>query len=276
MEKGDAKTIKNVLTNVLESAETLDGIDSKLCDDIIAYAGKLDGKIKNPLALEIIRNFKVRALGAKVQTLRKDFPDKETAYNELLKAELRDILYGKYGKAGEVIINGTKDEINEEMLEVLAREISDVLISVTPGNTVFPGVDKALGRVRSRFSNNDLHKEISKETIDALLHKRKELKDRLKIQDTEYNYYEYYQKFYNGGGHKTAPNMDRNSAIDILNKYLGDGEKLAADSRLDDIKKTYRKLALQYHPDKCPDKSKKAQYQKIFQKVSNAYGSLKD
>ena len=42
-----------------------------------------------------------------------------------------------------------------------------------------------------------------------------------------------------------------------------------------EIKKTYRKLALKYHPDKAPE-SKKKEYEKKFKEISQAYSILSD
>jgi len=48
---------------------------------------------------------------------------------------------------------------------------------------------------------------------------------------------------------------------------------VARDASADDLKKSYRKLAMQYHPDRNPD-DKKAE--KKFKDVSEAYDVLKD
>lgn len=53
-------------------------------------------------------------------------------------------------------------------------------------------------------------------------------------------------------------------------KILG----LEKNASLDDIKKAYRKLALQYHPDRNPSDKKKAEEQ--FKKISEAYAVLSD
>src|SRR4030042_5375025 len=43
----------------------------------------------------------------------------------------------------------------------------------------------------------------------------------------------------------------------------------------DEIKKSYRKLALKYHPDRAPE-DKKKEYEAKFKEVSEAYGVLSD
>ncbi|GAI48630.1 unnamed protein product, partial [marine sediment metagenome] len=43
----------------------------------------------------------------------------------------------------------------------------------------------------------------------------------------------------------------------------------------DEIKKAYRKLALQYHPDRAPQ-SKKKEYEEKFKEISQAYRILSD
>ncbi|MFH0805791.1 MAG: DnaJ domain-containing protein, partial [Patescibacteria group bacterium] len=42
-----------------------------------------------------------------------------------------------------------------------------------------------------------------------------------------------------------------------------------------EIKKSYRKLALKYHPDRAP-KDKKKEYEEKFKEISEAYGILSD
>lgn len=47
-------------------------------------------------------------------------------------------------------------------------------------------------------------------------------------------------------------------------------------AKSDDIKKAYRKLVLQYHPDKIKDHSKKEEAKKKFQEIQEAYDVLHD
>ncbi len=50
---------------------------------------------------------------------------------------------------------------------------------------------------------------------------------------------------------------------------------VSRDAQVDEIKKTYRKLAVKYHPDKVPDEQKKASEEK-FKEISEAYAVLSD
>ncbi|OGX17889.1 MAG: hypothetical protein A3K83_07845 [Omnitrophica WOR_2 bacterium RBG_13_44_8b] len=53
--------------------------------------------------------------------------------------------------------------------------------------------------------------------------------------------------------------------IDDARKMLGLGE----DATLEEIKNAYRKLAHEYHPDKCKDEKKK-EYEEMFKKIAHA------
>lgn len=53
--------------------------------------------------------------------------------------------------------------------------------------------------------------------------------------------------------------------IDNARQLLGLGE----DATMDEIKKAYRKLAHEYHPDKCRDKKKK-ECEEAFKKINRA------
>ena len=59
--------------------------------------------------------------------------------------------------------------------------------------------------------------------------------------------------------------------IDEARKLFGLGEY----ARLAEIIKTYRKLSLQYHPDKCSD-NKKKECEKMFKKINHANNILKN
>ncbi|KAL6945333.1 hypothetical protein ACO0QE_002783 [Hanseniaspora vineae] len=51
---------------------------------------------------------------------------------------------------------------------------------------------------------------------------------------------------------------------------------VSEDSSFEEIKKSYRKLALKHHPDKSVDDDDKLKNEKIFQKISMAYQTLSD
>ena len=53
--------------------------------------------------------------------------------------------------------------------------------------------------------------------------------------------------------------------IDEARKVLG----LDEDATLKEIKDSFRKLSLKYHPDKCKEKDKK-NCEKVFKKINNA------
>jgi len=53
--------------------------------------------------------------------------------------------------------------------------------------------------------------------------------------------------------------------INEARKLLG----LEEEVTLEEIKKTYRKLAFEYHPDKCKDEKKK-ECEEMFKKISHA------
>ena len=53
--------------------------------------------------------------------------------------------------------------------------------------------------------------------------------------------------------------------IDEARRLLG----LDEDANLEEIKKSYRKLSLKYHPDRCKDKNKK-ECEEMFKKINQA------
>ena len=48
--------------------------------------------------------------------------------------------------------------------------------------------------------------------------------------------------------------------------------ELSNDATFDEIKKSYRKLSLKYHPDRNPDRNSS----KVFQRLNEAYDILSD
>ena len=48
------------------------------------------------------------------------------------------------------------------------------------------------------------------------------------------------------------------------------------DASADDIKKSFKKLSMQWHPDRCHDDSKKAEYEEKFKEIAEAYSVLSD
>jgi curved DNA-binding protein CbpA len=69
-------------------------------------------------------------------------------------------------------------------------------------------------------------------------------------------------------------NKNKNAQFDSDDYYQVLGLKKAAKAK--DIKSAYRKLALQYHPDKVKDDTMKEESEQIFVKVSLAYAVLSD
>jgi len=60
-----------------------------------------------------------------------------------------------------------------------------------------------------------------------------------------------------------------------MNKDYYEALGISKNASDEEIKKTYRKLALKYHPDKAPE-SKKKEYEEKFKEISHAYGVLSD
>jgi curved DNA-binding protein CbpA len=75
-----------------------------------------------------------------------------------------------------------------------------------------------------------------------------------------------------GGSGNRRPNKE--SQFDSDDYYQVLGLKKTAKSK--EIKSAYRKLALQYHPDKVKEEDQKEAAEKIFVKVSEAYAVLSD
>lgn len=72
-----------------------------------------------------------------------------------------------------------------------------------------------------------------------------------------------------GGGYQQRPAAPKPPSVDKYFRSLG----LPVSASHDDVRKAYRKLALQYHPDKNPGQKKLAAEAK-FQEISEAYDKL--
>ena len=58
--------------------------------------------------------------------------------------------------------------------------------------------------------------------------------------------------------------------MDTLRLHLTDRQISLKGAELSEIKKTYRKLALEFHPDKAP-KEKAQEYEAIFVEIAKAH-----
>ena len=274
--QGDYSTIYSVI----DSSSIKTPKDSKFWDDMIHYLGKIDGLVKNPEELERLKNVRALLIGNKVLELRKTNPDMANAYMEVLKTELRDILYKK-GNVGELSENL---RINEELIDRTAEQISEIVIQFNPTTTVFGALDRllereiqfrAMGSMAEAYAKVNNHKLMSDELFEAIKLKRQEVKTRLKIRTEDDFYQDYYDRYRKGAG-ASSSKLGRESAIDILNKYLPDDAKLKPDAVDGDIKRAYRELALKYHPDRAATEEEKVANEAIFKEIGDAYSVLKE
>ena len=274
--QGDYYTIYHVI----DDASLKTPKNSKLWDDMIQYLGKIDGVVKNPEELEKLKNLRALFVGNKVLELRKTNPDMANAYMEVLKTELRDMLYAK-GKAGELAENL---QINEELIDRVADQISHIWISFTPTYTVFGALDRllekemqfrAMGPMANAYASVNNHKMMSDELLEVLKLKRQEVKTRLKIRTADDFYQDYYSRYGKNNSGARASKLGKESAIDVLNKYLPEDAKLKPDASKGDIKSAYRELALKHHPDKAASEEEKVTNETIFKEIGAAYEALR-
>ena len=102
------------------------------------------------------------------------------------------------------------------------------------------------------------------------------MKERLKIRSDEDFYEDFKRHFFGGGGGKApASKLSKDSAKEILNKYLPQEQQLGDNLKSADIKKAYRQLAVKYHPDKASNAEQAKKFEEIFKEISEAYGVLK-
>lgn len=260
IKNGNFKTLRSILfrTCIESNAENdaIFGINNKLWDDMISLLDKIDDKFSNPKEIEILKNYRLKALAAKITTLKSNnYKNNDVdAYREILKTELKNILYGKSHSSIEV----SAKNINNEAIDAIAKEIEEIVTSWYPDTTLLGTIEKLIG-------NPKLSQEV-RQTLNIF---RTEMKERLGIKDFwESSANGFFDEYFKQFGSNSSSKISTNSAIDTFNKYLEDGEKLTADSSKESIKKAYKKLAMQFHPDKC-------QSDEVFKKIGQAYEALK-
>ena len=263
MMSGDYETIRSVLKDAIVKSDSegflfKEAKASPIWDDIINYLGNIEEVVKDPVELEKLKNYRIRAIGAKVLEFKKTNPDVANGYMKLLKEEITNVIYGT-SKNGL-----TKEAVNQNVINELAKEIGDLIYVPYPEKTIYETMERCM----EKTSN------VEYSTWKNL---RAQIKERLKIEDwSDEDFYEYFKRFFGGGrGSGKTIHQSKESAIDVLNKYL-DGNKLSPDSSPEEIKAAYRKLALKYHPDKCVQNGENPEVNKeIFQEIGNAYDALK-
>ena len=270
----DFLTTANIIRETAWATEP----NSKTYDDMIHFLGKIDNLVENPDELERLKNMRIALLGTKIYKLKSTDADLANAYYKILKTDLRNMLYGERNN-NELV---TKSEVNEEVIERIAEEFSQIIyFPLMPTTSVFGCIDTVISReleflrhgpqaqAWARVNNHTL---LSDKALDELLLKRKEINSRLNIDINDKYFEEYINRCRNN--QSITSNLSKNSAIDILNKYLPEEEKLQQDAEFSDIKKAYISLAKKYHPDKDTSDARKAEKTEIFMEIGKAYEAL--
>lgn len=70
---------------------------------------------------------------------------------------------------------------------------------------------------------------------------------------------------------KQASVDPKSNMISVFNKYLSDDMKLSNNATPEEVKKAYRKLSVENHPDKFSTDAEKRQHEEIFKVIASAY-----
>ncbi len=270
MQEGDGETILNVIkTSITQNKTTIDFVSdifkgekreklpAQFFDDLIQYLSRADEVVKNPKDLELLRNIKLFALAQKVRILKPLQPEQSKTYNDVLRTEVVEMLFGKGS------IKDIGEKFDEEMISSINNRLSDIIFDPEPEYSLFNAI---------KFNLD--YKNFNDDTVKIFKGKADEIKTRLGIKTDEDYFEEFKRRFYSGESAKTSSSA-KQEAYEVFNEYLEDGEKLTQTSSAAEIKAAYRKLAQKYHPDKIrnPEEAKKCE--DIFKRISSAYGTIK-
>ena len=260
MKEGDGKIIRYVMKNSIRKYENgaYKDVQSAFWDEAIQYLSKVDEVVKDPKELEFLKNIRLRAIGAKIMSVRNTAPEQKMIYHNILKSEIIDMLNGK-----DI---AEKIKIEDKAIDDIARRIGDIVWDFDPETTLYKAIEYNLDGFKHRYS---------KETQEILGNKLKDMKERLKIRSDEDFYEDFKRHFFGGGGKAPASKLSKDSAKEILNKYLPQEQQLGDNLKPADIKKAYRQLAVKYHPDKASNAEQAKKFEEIFKEISEAYGVLK-
>lgn len=261
MNEGDGKIIRYVMKKSISKYEngTYKNVQSAFWDEAIQYLSKVDEVVKDPKELEFLKNIKLRAIGAKIMSVRNTAPEQKMIYHNILKSEIIDMLNGK-----DI---AEKIKIEDKAIDDIARRIGDIVWDLEPETTLYKAIKYNL---EEGFAGR-----YSKETKEFLGTKLKDMQERLGIRSDEDFYEEFQRRFFGGGGKAPASKLSKDSAKEILNKYLPEEQHLGDNLKQSDIKAAYRQLAIKYHPDKASNAQQAKEFEEIFKEISEAYGVLK-
>lgn len=264
MKEGDGKIIRYVMKNSISKYENgaYKDVQSAFWDEAIQYLSKVDEVVKDPKELEFLKNIRLRAIGGKIMSVRNTAPEQKMIYHNILKSEVTDMLYGK--AQGKDIAE--KIKIEDEAIDDIARRIGDIVFDFEPETRLYNTI---------KFNLEEYPRRYSDETRKVLNAKLKDMKERLGIRSDEDFYEEFQRRFFGGGGKAPSSKLSKDSAKEILNKYLPQEQHLGDNLKPSDIKAAYRQLAVKYHPDKAANPEEAKKFEEIFKEISEAYGVLK-